>query len=125
MKKRNFLKTPAFWFFPLLCLTLFLCSCTDRAVNTAEDELKVYSWSGNGEYSTTVFLSFNDTKASLDIHSMGGAETRFYGDCEVDDSTIRLTDSRLNKSFEFDYEIEGDKMTLSYDGGTINLVKSQ
>ena len=56
---------------------------------------------------------------------MGGAETRFYGDCEVGDSKIYLTDSRLKKSLEFDYEIEGDKMTLSYDGGTINLVKAQ
>ncbi len=125
MKNRNILKTPAFWFFPVLCLTLLLCSCTQRAVSTPEDELKVNSWKGSGEYCTTVYLSFNETKASLDIHSMGGAETRFYGDCEVGDSKIYLTDSRLKKSLEFDYEIEGDKMTLSYDGGTINLVKAQ
>ena len=107
------LKKTSFWFLPVLAFTLLLCSCTQRAIGSQADELRVNSWSGSGEYSTT----------SFDIHSMGGADTRLYGDCLVDDHTILLTDSRLKKSLEFDYELSGDEVKLSYDGGTINLNK--
>ncbi len=117
------LKKTSFWFLPVLAFTLLLCSCTQRAIGSQADELRVNSWSGSGEYSTTIHLSFDGTKASFDIHSMGGADTRLYGDCLVDDHTILLTDSRLKKSLEFDYELSGDEVKLSYDGGTINLNK--
>ena len=117
------MKKSYFLFLPLLILTMIFCSCTQPAITDKTDELRVNSWSGTGEYSTKVFLSFNGTNASFDVQSMGGAKTSFYGDCVVDDSKIRLTDSRLKKSFEFDYDIQGNKMTLTYDGGTINLEK--
>lgn len=117
------MKKSVFMFFPLLILTLLLCACTQQSVTSKEDELKINSWSGSGEYCTTVFLSFDGTKANFDIHSMGGATTSLYGDCVVDEDKILLTDSRLKKSLEFNYEIEGDKMTLTYNGGTINLNK--
>ena len=96
------LKKTSFWFLPVLAFTLLLCSCTQRAIGSQADELRVNSWSGSGEYSTTIHLSFDGTKASFDIHSMGG---------------------RLKKSLEFDYELSGDEVKLSYDGGTINLNK--
>lgn len=119
------MKKSFFLFFPLLIFTMLFCSCTQRTIIDKPDEVMINSWSGSGKYSTTVFLSFDGTRASLDIHSMGGAKTRFYGDCVVDDRKIRLTDSHLKKSFEFDYDIKGDEMTLSYNGGTINLHKEQ
>lgn len=117
------MKKFVFMFLPLLISTILLCSCTQRSVTSQEDEVKINSWSGNGEYCTTVFLSFDGTKANFDIHSMGGATTSLHGDCVVDEKKILLTDSRLKKSLEFDYEIEGDKMQLTYNGGTINLNK--
>lgn len=110
-------------FLPLLIITVLLCSCTQPSIQSAKDELKANSWSGSGEYSTTVFLSFDGTKANLDIQSMGGAETKLSGDCIVDDEKILLTDSRLKKSLEFKYQIDGNKMTLTYNDGTMNLEK--
>ena len=110
-------------FLPLLLFTMLFCSCTQKAVNNQADELRINSWSGKGEYSTTVHLSFEGSKASFDIHSMGGADTRLYGDCVIDEDKIMLTDSRLKNSLEFDYEIKGNEVTLSYDGGTIYLNK--
>lgn len=115
------MKKSVFLFLPILIFTMILCSCTQKSIVSKQDEVKVNSWSGNGEYCTTVFLSFDGTTADFDIQSMGGAKTSLHGDCVVDDEKIRLTDSRLKKSLEFNYEIEGDKMTLTYDGGTINL----
>lgn len=112
-------------FLPIITLTVILCACTQRAVNSKQDELKVNSWKGIGEYSTTVSLKFKGTKANFDIQSMGGAKTSLCGDCIVDENKILLTDSHLKKSIEFYYKIDGDKMTLTYKGGTINLNKDK
>ncbi|MCQ4114980.1 hypothetical protein [Ruminococcus sp. zg-921] len=117
------MKRSFFLFLTLLIITMLFCSCTQSAVTDKADELRINSWSGNGEYSTKVFLSFDGSKASFNVQSMGGAKTSFYGDCFINDNKIRLTDNRLKKSFEFNYDIEGDKMTLTYSGGTINLHK--
>ena len=117
------MKKSCFFFLPLLIFPMMLCSCTQPAINSKSDELRINSWSGSGEYSTKVFLSFDGTRARFNVQSMGGAKTSFYGDCIVDDEKIRLTDSRLKKSFVFSYDIEGDNMTLTYNGGTIKLHK--
>lgn len=111
------------WTLPVLFALISLCACTRTVVESAQDELKANTWSGKGEYMSTVALSFDGDKASLAVKAGGGAETKIAGNCIVSSDNITLTDEKLNESFTFGYNLLGDQIELTLNKKTITLQK--
>lgn len=108
---------------PVCVILTLLCSCTRTAVQSEADELKANAWHGQGDYQSTIDLSFHGDTAAFDIKAGGGAKMQISGECVVNDDSITVTDSNLKERFEFKYNLSGDQIELTYGDNTVTLEK--
>ena len=81
-------------FFLLIAAVMCLASCT-RVLNSPADELRLYAWEYESDNGSCVSLQFDDTNA-------------------YDDSGLH---------YSFCYQLYGDRVELSVNGGVLSLEK--
>ncbi len=105
-------------------MCLILSGCGQRVENSQSDELRAYTWSCEGEYGTSGTLSFEDEYCTLSIASSGG-EYNIHGLAVCDDSRLVIADNSLKIELVFEYKLYGDRVSLTYEGESIDFVKEE
>ena len=102
-----------------VCLVLSGCTPT---VNGPRDEIRLYDWVGEFDNGNTAQLCFYDSDAAFTVENSDDS-LDIVGLCSLTDDSIVIIDSSDDVSYEFDYELHGDSVELSYHGDTVTLEK--
>lgn len=108
----------------IICVAGFvilLSSCSE-VVSTPEDEVRLNRWRARLKNGSTLSLCFKDDVGTLKIEGKK-LKTKLSGLSFVDNDSIIITDSELNRTFLFKYRLKNNKMSLKYSGGKIFLKK--
>ena len=100
---------------------LLLCGCVPVA-DTPADELRQYSWSTSTEYGCEAALSFDGLRAGLDVKK-AGLSMEISGVYALTDDKLTIFDEEGGESLTFGYKLYGDRVELSFEGGTLSLEK--
>ena len=105
-----------------VCIICFIfCSCT--ADTSGESyELTSENWHGVLKGGAEVSLSFSDNTAKLTLKS-GEDEITIDGLYVIDENSFIIFNQEFKQSYNFDYTVSGDKLTLSYCGNQIEIEK--
>ena len=110
------------FFAVFVCIICFIfCSCT--ADTSGESyELTSESWHGVLKGGAEVSLSFSDNTAKLTLKS-GEDEITIDGLYVIDENSFIIFNQEFKQSYNFDYTVSGDKLTLGYCGNQIEIEK--
>ena len=104
-------------------LSFMCCSCTQVIVNSA-DEIRLNKWSAETEYDKVITLDFNGDKGVFKVNSRDKkASLTISGLCIIDADKIAIFNEADNENYIFSYKLKGDKLTLKYSGGKLNLLR--
>lgn len=99
----------------------YFCSCT--ADTSGESyELTSENWHGVLKGGAEVSLSFSDNTAKLTLKS-GEDEITIDGLYVIDENSFIIFNQEFKQSYNFDYTVSGDKLTLGYCGNQIEIEK--
>lgn len=110
--------------FILLLLLLSITSgcSTAPTIKTTQDEIKIFNWQNTDEYGKKISLSFKDDNAILTLIS-GKEKAEISGLVFVDETSIQITDQKLQSTYSFDYTLTGKELTLKYGDYSLTLNK--
>lgn len=92
------------------------------SVSTPKDEIRLYSWDAEFENEKSASLTFDDTNAYLNV-TCEAFDLNIGGLCVLTDGSLSICDDATLASYTFSYVLYGDRVELSFDGGTISLFK--
>ena len=107
----------------IFSIVLTLTSCGKQVINCNADEIKLFSWSFNGEQGLSANLEFENDNAVLTIDN-NDKHCTIGGLCIIGENSLLIADNSLQKDFLFDYKLSGTELTLFYDEKEINFKKS-
>ncbi len=110
------------FFVPFLLIAVMLLSSCTQIINSAADELRMFSWEGTADNGNTASLLFCDNKASLSLQTHDGL-LRIHGLCLVDDEKLMICDEGSGMNYSFGYTLYGDRVELTATNGTLTLNK--
>ena len=108
-------------FFLLIAAVMCLASCT-RVLNSPADELRLYAWEYESDNGSCVSLQFDDTNAYLTIENDTDSLT-LSGLCIATDDRLTICDDDSGLHYSFCYQLYGDRVELSVNGGVLSLEK--
>ncbi len=100
----------------------FLLSSCRTVVNSPADEIRLFNWSAALDNGSTATLRFKDTNAYLTVENED-VSLDIGGLCLLGDEKLTICDSATSVSFPFSYRLYGDRIELTWNGGTITLDK--
>lgn len=107
----------------ICCITMMLCGCR-RTVDSPADEIVLYEWRSELDNGNTVSLSFSDDRAAVTAVN-DSFKLSVSGYCAVYDDRFIISDTRTKDNYTFYYRLYGDRVELTYDGGTISVDKAK
>ena len=102
-----------------ICLIFILCGCSGSTSGCAA-ELTERSWHAKLDGGGEAHLGFCGERAELTV-SDGGERQIIEGDFIADESAFVIFDKSVCRNYSFTYVPHGDKLELTFDGGTIEL----
>ena len=105
----------------IFCVLLALSACS-RTVLSPSDELVMNRWGTVTENGNQIDLRFDEDVAALTAHSDSFSLT-IRGIYDADDASLPITDEGTHLSYRFTYVLYGDRIELTYGGGTLSLGK--
>lgn len=103
----------------VMCLSLSACV---PVADTPADEFRQYDWSAETNGECEISLSFDELHATLTLEKKD-VSLKISGICALTDHKLTIFDEESANGQTFDYKLYGDRVELSFEGGTLELFK--
>ena len=102
-----------------ICVIFIFCGCSKSASGSVA-ELTQRRWSAKLEGGGEASLSFSGDRAEL-IMSSGDEREVIEGEYIADESAFVIFDKPICRNYSFTYVPHGEKLELTFEGGTIEM----
>ena len=82
-------------------------------------------WIFKGENGSRATLAFDSGKACFEVYDNNELKAKISGEYIIDENEITITDVSLPAVFKFEYQLDGAKAIISFDGEKIEMTRDK